>query len=158
MNKAVEELCIQGCKGSSSVLISDLWPKLNPILSKNGLVLCNNVKKAILSNLINIPSLEFESREGSRYTCDDNDLVKSYSVEECERMELKIVIPEHMVDNFTRIHEVEVSKSKLCKQELEALHLRKRVLQRIAIARLVHLLHLFLQNLRQIGQNLELMS
>ncbi|OIT38907.1 hypothetical protein A4A49_04790 [Nicotiana attenuata] len=50
-------------------------------------------------------------------------------------MELKIVVPEHMVDNFTRIHEVEVSKSKLCKQELEALHLRKRVLQRIAIAR-----------------------
>nr|XP_009761300.1 PREDICTED: uncharacterized protein LOC104213479 isoform X11 [Nicotiana sylvestris] len=135
VNKAVEELCIQGCKGNSSVLISNLWPKLNPILSKNGLVLCNNVKKAILSNLINIPGLEFKSREGSRYTCDDNDLVKSYSVEECERMELKIVVPEHMVDNFTRIHEVEVFKSKLCKQELEALHLRKRVLQRIAIAR-----------------------
>nr|XP_016475854.1 PREDICTED: uncharacterized protein LOC107797468 isoform X7 [Nicotiana tabacum] len=135
VNKAVEELCIQGCKGNSSVLISNLWPKLNPILSKNGLVLCNNVKKAILSNLINIPGLEFKSREGSRYTCDDNDLVKSYSVEECERMELKIVVPEHMVDNFTRIHEVEVFTSKLCKQELEALHLRKRVLQRIAIAR-----------------------
>ncbi|XP_070044339.1 uncharacterized protein [Nicotiana tomentosiformis] len=126
VNKAVEELCIQSFKGGNSIPITDLWPKLKPYLSENGVVLCNNVKKAILSSLINIPGLEFETK--------DNDLVKC-TAEECERMELKIVVPEHMLDNFTRIHEVEVSKSKLCKQELEALHLRKRVLQRIAIAR-----------------------
>ncbi|XP_060172125.1 uncharacterized protein LOC132603197 isoform X2 [Lycium barbarum] len=128
VNKAVEELCIQGCKGCASVPISNLWLKLKPYLSINGLALCGNVKKGILSNLINIPGLEFETKDG-------NNLVKC-SVEEREILDdLNIVVPEQMLDNFSRIHEVEVSKSKLSKQELEALHLRKRVLQRIAIAR-----------------------
>ncbi|MCD7453378.1 hypothetical protein HAX54_020793 [Datura stramonium] len=137
VNKALEELCKECCKGggSTSVRISNLWPKLKPYLSINGLVLCGNVKKAILSNLISIPGIEFESGEGVRYSCGgDIDLVKC-SVEECERLDLKIVVAESMLDNFTRIHEVEVSKSKLGTQELKALHLRKRVLQRIAVER-----------------------
>ncbi|XP_060196659.1 uncharacterized protein LOC132625981 isoform X2 [Lycium barbarum] len=151
VNKAIEELCIQCCKGSSnSVPIHNLWLNLKPYLSKNGISLCGTVKKAVLSNLINIPGLEFESIDcsitsrggstgsGLEFESKDgniNDVVKC-SVEECERLDdLNIVVPKSMLDNFSRIHEVEVSKSKLSKQELEALHLRKRVLQRIAIAR-----------------------
>ncbi|KAJ0700699.1 putative B-block binding subunit of TFIIIC, tfc3, extended winged-helix domain-containing protein [Helianthus annuus] len=116
--KALEEICSQGLNG---LTLRDLWPKLNPHISSN---LSSDVKRALWSNIINLPSLRFEC-EGVKY---DARNPKIQSVEDSEAMELRIVAAEHLLDSFVGIYDIKASDAAVSK-------IQRRVLERLAIAR-----------------------
>ncbi|KAI3512502.1 hypothetical protein L1887_19818 [Cichorium endivia] len=118
---ALEEICSQAAKG---LALSGLWSKIHSHLSSNGLHLCTNVKKALWSNLLNIPSLQFECK-GSSYAAEDP---KIQSFEDAEAIDLRIVAAEHLVDSFVGIYDIKASNSGISQRE-------RRALERLAIAR-----------------------
>lgn len=121
VNGALEEICSQGVKGLN---LRDLWSKIHSHLSSNGLPLCPNVKKAVWSNLINIPSLRFECK-GVSYDAEDP---KIQSFEDSEGMDLKIVAAEHMLNNFIGLYDITASDAGISQ-------IQRRALERLAIAR-----------------------
>ena len=123
VNGALDEICSQGVKG---VNLRDLWSKIHSHLSSNGLSLYPNVKKAVWSNLLNIPSLRFECN-GVSY---DAENPKIQSIEDSEGMDLKIVAAEHMLNSFVGIYDIAASDSGISQ-------IQRRTLERLAIARFV---------------------
>ncbi|MCD7449709.1 hypothetical protein HAX54_001138 [Datura stramonium] len=121
VNSALEEICSHG---DSGLHLSKLWAKLQPSVSSQGLKLCPNVKKVLWFNLIDIPGLKFESN-GVVYSSVDS-CVRSF--EQSERLDLKIVAPEHMCNGFIGIYDIDASDAKLSKHE-------RRVLDRLATVR-----------------------
>ncbi|KAK6779378.1 hypothetical protein RDI58_021562 [Solanum bulbocastanum] len=121
VNSSLEEICSHG---DSGLHLSKLWPKLQPSISSHGLKLCPNVKKVIWFNLINIPGLKFESN-GVVYSSTDS-CIRSF--EHSERLDLKIIAPEHMCDAFIGVYDIEASDAKLSDRE-------RRVLRYLATVR-----------------------
>ncbi|KAJ9559704.1 LOW QUALITY PROTEIN: hypothetical protein OSB04_004864 [Centaurea solstitialis] len=131
---ALEEICFQGVKGliypqpedqaqdqQEGLTLHRLWHHLSS--KSNGLHLCNNnnVKKALWSNLLNVQTLRFQY-DGVSY---DAGSPMIQSLEDAERMELKILAPEHLLKSFVGIHHHDVP------------HQYHPLLYRIAIARFV---------------------
>lgn len=123
---ALEEICSQG---STGIPLRTLWSKINPNLQINGLNLCNNVKKAIWLNLLNIPSLNFECN-GVLF---DSGNPKIQLVDECEAMDLKIVAKECLLNNFVGIYDIKASDAGVSQPQ-------RRTLERLAIARFVYVI------------------
>ncbi|KVH97943.1 hypothetical protein Ccrd_023863 [Cynara cardunculus var. scolymus] len=117
LNRALEEICSQGVKGLN---LRHLWPKIH----SNGLPLCPNVKKALWSNLLNIPSLRFECKAVS-YDAQDPNI---QSFQDSEGMDLKIVAAEHMLNSFIGLYDITASDAGISQ-------LQRRALERLAIAR-----------------------
>ncbi|KAL4560086.1 hypothetical protein LXL04_032234 [Taraxacum kok-saghyz] len=118
---ALEEICSQGANG---LTLRGLWSKIPTHLSSNGLHLCTNVKKALWSNLLNIPSLRFECK-GVPYNADDT---KIQSFEDAEAIDLRIVAAEHLLNSFVGIYDIKASDAGISQTQ-------HRALQRLAIAR-----------------------
>lgn len=118
---ALEEICSQGVTG---LTLHELWSKIQSHLTSNGLPLCSNVKKALWSNLLNIPSLRFECG-GVRF---DAANPKIQSVVDAEAMELKVVAVEHLLDSFYGIYDIKASDAGISEPQ-------RRVLERLAVAR-----------------------
>lgn len=115
VSAALEEICSQGANGIS---LKELWPKL-----QSSIYLCNNVKQALWTNLLNVPNLQFKARNVS-YTPSD-DSVRSF--EDSERLNLKIVAAEHLRNPFLGLYEDASIPSP-----------QRRALERVAIARFVN--------------------
>ncbi|KAD3068691.1 hypothetical protein E3N88_36571 [Mikania micrantha] len=118
VHKALEEICSQGANG---LTLSVLWSKIHPHTSSNGLPLCANVKKALWSNLLNIPGLRFECK-GVSYDAGNPEI---QSVDDSEAMDLKIVAADHLFNSFVGIYDI---KAGLSQQQ-------RCILERLAIAR-----------------------
>lgn len=123
VNSALEEICAVGITG---LTLPNLWPKLQQSFISNGLHPCLNVKKALWTNLLNIPGLQFESR-GVCYDPQDSVIV---SVEDSEKLNLKIVAAEHLRNCFVGLYDLKASNTGISVQG-------RRALERIAIARFV---------------------
>ncbi|THG08515.1 hypothetical protein TEA_002148 [Camellia sinensis var. sinensis] len=121
VHSALEEICSHGVNGLS---LSTLWPNLLHSLSSHGLPLCHNVKKAIWTNLLNLPGLQFEA-QGVLYDSQDPEIRK---LEDCERLELKIVAAEHLRNSFVGIYDIKASDAGVSQPQ-------RRALERLAIAR-----------------------
>lgn len=118
---ALEEICSQGANG---LALRGLWSKIHTNLSSNGLHLCTNVKKALWSNLLNIPSLQFECK-GISYDAEDP---KIQSFEDAEAIDLRIVAAEHLLNSFVGIYDIKASDAGISQPQ-------RRALERLAIAR-----------------------
>ncbi|CAN4117294.1 unnamed protein product [Withania somnifera] len=114
VNTALEEIC---SNGDSGLHLSKLWPKLQSSISNQALKLCQNVKKVLWFNLIDIPGLKFECN-GVVYSSVDS-CVRSF--EQSEQLDLKIVAPEHLCDGFIGVYDIEASDAKLSKHERRVL-------------------------------------
>lgn len=121
VNSALEEICAVGATG---LTLPNLWPKLQSSFISNGLPPCLNVKKALWTNLLNVPGLQFESR-GVCYNCQDSVI---QSVEDSEKLNLKIVAAEHLRNCFVGMYDIKASNTGISVQG-------RRALERIAIAR-----------------------
>ncbi|KAL9157086.1 hypothetical protein ABFS82_09G122300 [Erythranthe guttata] len=124
VHSALEEICCEAAKG---LHLRDLWPKLSPYLASKGLPLCPNVKRAVWENLAEIPGLKLEAYGGVSSSNSTVDLIKC-TVEECEKMNVKIVAPEGMRKSFLGIYEMEASESGLSDTQ-------RIILERLAAAR-----------------------
>ena len=122
MFAALEEVCSQGANG---LALRSLWPNLHAAISSAGLDLSAGVKAAIWANLLKTPGLEFQERNVSR-NADDPAI---QSVEQCERLDLKIVAAEHLRDSFIGLYDVKASAV----TGISAV--QRGVLERLAIAR-----------------------
>ncbi|KAK6148741.1 hypothetical protein DH2020_016266 [Rehmannia glutinosa] len=120
VHSALEEIC---CEAANGLHLRNLWPKLSPYLASKGLPLCPNVKRAVWENLLEIPGLKLEACGGVA----SEDLIKC-TVEECEKMNVKIVAPEAMRKSFLGIYEMEASESSLSDTQ-------RLILERLAVAR-----------------------
>ncbi|KAL2516429.1 B-block binding subunit of TFIIIC [Forsythia ovata] len=123
VHSALEEICSEGANG---LPIQNLWPKLGPSLSSCGLSLCPDVKRALWVNLLDIPGLKFETGVG--FSCNSKEDLMKYSVEEWEQMNLKVVAPESLRNNFIGIYDIKASDSGISQPQ-------RRALERLAIAR-----------------------
>ncbi|MED6195389.1 hypothetical protein PIB30_037403, partial [Stylosanthes scabra] len=92
INAALEEIC--GHLGDGLTLAA-LWDKLegSPSLLSSGLHLSPSIKRAIWSNLLNIPTLRFEPRPSSR------------ELEDVDELNLKIIAQQSIVDNFMGLYD-----------------------------------------------------
>ena len=124
MNSALEEICAVGSKG---LTLPQLWPKLHSSLLSNGLPPCGNVKRALWASLLNVPGLHLESPGGVCYNCQDSVI---QSVEEAEKLNLKIVAAENLRNCFVGMYDIKASNAGISVQG-------RRALERIAIARFV---------------------
>ncbi|KAG5536532.1 hypothetical protein RHGRI_024082 [Rhododendron griersonianum] len=102
VHSALEEICSFGAAG---LPLPTLWPKLHSRLSSHGLPLCPNVKQSLWANLRNVPGLQFEAG-GASFGSNDPGI---QSVEECERLRLKIVAAEHLRDSFVGVYDIKAS-------------------------------------------------
>ncbi|KAK9071149.1 hypothetical protein SSX86_009717 [Deinandra increscens subsp. villosa] len=118
---ALEEICSQGASG---LTVRVLWSKIHSHASSNGLPLCTDVKKALWSNLLNIPSLRFEC-EGVEFDA-GNPRIQSF--EDSEAMDLTIVAAENLLNSFVGIYDIKASDAGISQPQ-------RRVLERLAIAR-----------------------
>ncbi|CAK9179893.1 unnamed protein product [Ilex paraguariensis] len=121
VHAALEEICSQGVNG---LTLPILWPKLQSPLSSQGLHLCPNVKKALWTNLLNIPGLQFGS-QGVSFNHQDPSI---QSIEESEKLNLKIVAAEHLRNSFVGIYDIKASDASISQPQ-------RRALERLAIAR-----------------------
>ncbi|KAH7867225.1 hypothetical protein Vadar_030631 [Vaccinium darrowii] len=119
---ALEEIC---CRGATGLLLQTLWPNLHSPLFSQNLPLCPNVKKALWTNLLNVPGLQFQAK-GVSYDSNDPEI---QSVEECERLCLKIVAAEHLRNCFVGVYDITASDAAISQPQRPAL-------ERLAIARL----------------------
>ncbi|GER53573.1 B-block binding subunit of TFIIIC [Striga asiatica] len=124
VHSALEEICSAAANG---LHLRSLWPRLGPQLASEGLPLGPNVKRALWENLLEIPGLKLESSDGCALDSSKQDLVKR-TVEECEKMNVKIVAPESMRKSFLGIYEMESSESGLS-------DIQRLILERLAVAR-----------------------
>lgn len=121
VHAALEEICSRGAAGVS---LPELWLKLQPALPSHGFTLSPKFKELLWTNLLDIPDLQFKSH-GSAYSPRD-DCIRS--VGDSERLNLRIVAPEHLRDSFVGIYDVDASDAKVSTQQ-------RRVLELLAIAR-----------------------
>ncbi|KAL6514977.1 hypothetical protein OROGR_020556 [Orobanche gracilis] len=123
VHSALEEIC---CGAANGLHLRNLWPKLRPYLTSQGLPLCPNVKRAVWKYLMDVPGLQLEVRDGSAYS-NSEDLMKC-TVEECEKLNVKIVAPGSMRKSFLGIYEMEAPESSLS-------DFQRLILERLAVAR-----------------------
>ncbi|XP_057514430.1 uncharacterized protein LOC130796146 isoform X2 [Actinidia eriantha] len=102
VHAAFEEVCSHGATG---LAVATLWTSLRSHLVSRGLRLCDGVKKALWANILNISGLRFEAH-GVSY---DSGYPKIHSVDESERLELKIVAAEHLCNSFVKIYDIKAS-------------------------------------------------
>ena len=121
VHAALEEVCSHGAAG---LAVAAMWPSLHSPLSSRGLRLCDGVKAALWTNLLNIPGLRFEAH-GVSYDPGDPQI---QSIDESERLELKIVAAEHLCNNFVGIYDIKASDAGISQTQ-------RRALERLAIAR-----------------------
>ncbi|XP_057504442.1 uncharacterized protein LOC130787950 isoform X1 [Actinidia eriantha] len=121
VHAALEEVCSHGAAG---LAVAAMWPSLHSPLSSRGLRLCDGVKAALWTNLLNIPGLRFEAH-GVSYDPGDP---KIQSIDESERLELKIVAAEHLCNNFVGVYDIKASDAGISQTQ-------RRALERLAIAR-----------------------
>ncbi|CAA0814592.1 B-block binding subunit of TFIIIC [Striga hermonthica] len=124
VHSALEEICSAAANG---LHLRSLWTRLDPQLASQGLPLGPNVKRAVWENLLEIPGLKLEACDGCALDSSKQDLVKR-TVEECEKMDVKIVAPESMRKSFLGIYEMESSESGLS-------DMQRLILERLAVAR-----------------------
>ncbi|GFP90591.1 hypothetical protein PHJA_001203200 [Phtheirospermum japonicum] len=124
IHSALDEIC---CGAANGVHLRNLWPKLSPHFASQGLPLCPNVKQAVWENLLEIPRLKFEACNGGASSSSAADLIKC-TVEDCEKMNVKIVAPESMRKSFLGIYEMEAPESSLS-------DIQRLILERLAVAR-----------------------
>lgn len=98
INAALEEICSQLQNG---LPVAALWPRLQPVLSASNLDLSPGVKKAIWANLLRIPTLRFEV-QNEAYNPGDPSI---QSIEDAEKLNLKIVPKRNLIDNFLGLYE-----------------------------------------------------
>lgn len=120
-SSALEEICAQGTTG---LLLSSLWPKLGPELSSCGLGLSPPVKSSVWANLLQIPALEFHARNAA-FTPTDPSI---QSVEDAEKMKLKLVAKESLRDNFVGLYDAQSAISNISSRQ-------RLTLERLAAAR-----------------------
>nr|GMD41481.1 General transcription factor 3C polypeptide 1 like [Ipomoea batatas]GMD46254.1 General transcription factor 3C polypeptide 1 like [Ipomoea batatas] len=118
---ALEEICSRGAAG---LPLRELWSELQPALSSHGFTLSPKFKQLLWTNLLDIPDLQFKSNRGAYGPRDD--CIRS--VVDSERLNLTIFAPEHLLDSFVGIYDVEASDAKVSVQQ-------RRVLELLAIAR-----------------------
>ncbi|XP_038903737.1 uncharacterized protein LOC120090216 isoform X2 [Benincasa hispida] len=121
VSSAVEEICSQGQNG---LALRNLWSRLEPSLSASGLDLSNGVKAAVWTQLLRVPSLQFEASKGFHDAKDPS--IQSF--EDAERLNLKVVAKEHLRDSFVGLYNVRSAGSNMSAHQ-------RRVLERLAIAR-----------------------
>lgn len=120
VNSALEEIC---CGAANGLHLSDLWAKISPTLSARGLPICPSVKREVWKNLEEIPGLKLVACDGAALEA----MFKS-SVEECEKMNVKIVAPEAMRRSFLGIYDTGTSES-------TSTDVQRIILERLAVAR-----------------------
>ncbi|CAI9753733.1 unnamed protein product [Fraxinus pennsylvanica] len=123
VHSALEEICSQGTNG---LPIQNLWSKLVPSLSSQGLSLCPDVKRALWVKFLDIPGLHFET--GVKVSCKSKEDLMKHSVEEWEQMNLKVVAPESLRNHFIGIYDIKASDSGISQPQ-------RRALELLAIAR-----------------------
>ncbi|XP_047341147.1 uncharacterized protein LOC124944847 [Impatiens glandulifera] len=121
VHAALEEICSEGATG---IHLSDLWLRLLSPLTGHGIHPCDNVKKELWSNLLHIPSLQFQSK-GTLYDSTDSII---QSVVESERLKLKIVASEKLRNCSVGVYDVKTSDANLSK-------IQRHTLKRLADAR-----------------------
>lgn len=121
VSSAVEEICSQGQNG---LTLRNLWSRLEPSLSASGLDLSNGVKTAVWTQLLSIPSLQFDA---GKVTYDAKD-PSIQSFENAERLNVKVMGKEYLRDNFVGLYNVRSASSNMSAHQ-------RRVLERLAIAR-----------------------
>jgi general transcription factor 3C polypeptide 1 len=120
-SSALEEICFHGKTGLS---LASLWSQLNPCLSSSSLDLSLGVKKAVWAALLRVPSLRFWAGNVS-YTASD-PLIQS--LEDAEKLELKIAAEDCLRDNFLGLYNVHAANADIPLNQ-------RRALERIAISR-----------------------
>lgn len=123
LSSAVEEICSQGQNG---LTFRNLCSRLQPSLSDSGLDLSNGVKAALWTQLLRVPSLQFQADKVA-YSAKDPSV---QSFEDAERLNLKIVAEDHLRDSFVGLYNVRSAGSNMSAPQ-------RRVLERLAIARFV---------------------
>ncbi|KAG0482922.1 hypothetical protein HPP92_011006 [Vanilla planifolia] len=123
ISSAVEEICVQGASG---IRIAELWRNLHATVSSCGFQLSIAVKKVIWGRLLAHPGLQFMS-SGSIL---ERKAVCRESLEGLERIELSIVADEHLRDSFLGLYDLKQAP------HYEISHVQRRVLERLAMARL----------------------
>ncbi|XP_022972207.1 uncharacterized protein LOC111470808 [Cucurbita maxima] len=121
VSSAVEEICSQGQNG---LTLRNLWSRLEPSLSASGLDLSNGVKTALWTQLLSIPSLQFDAGKVN-YDAKDPSI---QSFENAERLNVKVMGKEYLRDNFVGLYNVRSASSNMSAHQ-------RRVLERLAIAR-----------------------
>ncbi|KAJ7951536.1 putative B-block-binding subunit of tfiiic protein [Quillaja saponaria] len=114
INTAVEEIC---CQLDNGLTLTVLWSKLQPFLATSNLDLSPGVKKAIWANLLRVPTLRFVS-ENELCSSDDPSI---QSFEDAEKLNLKIVAQQNLMDNFFGIYNVPSVNAKLPPKQRRAL-------------------------------------
>ncbi|PWA34054.1 B-block binding subunit of TFIIIC [Artemisia annua] len=116
---ALEQVCSQGAAGLT-------LPHLYTKLTTPHLHLCPNLKQALWTSLLTIPTLRFQfSKGGSFLDCGD---VRIRGVEEAEKMEVRVVAVECLVNSFVGIYDIVASDAGVSERQ-------RKVLERLAIAR-----------------------
>lgn len=123
VNLAIEEIC---CGAAEGLQLSYLWAKIGPALAARGLPICPKVKQAVWENLVEIPGLKLVACDGTSSKLTEA-LIKR-TVEECEKMNLKIVAPEAMRRSFLGLYDVGTSES-------SSADIQRFILERLAVAR-----------------------
>lgn len=121
ISAVIDEVCSQTSNGIS---LTHLWPRIQKNLSSAGLHLCNGVKQAIWNRILTTPGLNFQAGGSSLGSVDPS----IQSVEESERLGLKIVAADHLRDSFLGLYDLKEANS-----DLSALH--RQALDRLAAAR-----------------------
>lgn len=124
VSSALEEIC---CGAANGLHLSDLWAKISPTLAARGLPICPNVKREVWENLAEIPGLKLVACDGAASSKPTEVMFKS-SVEECEKMDVKIVAPEAMRRSFLGIYDTGSSES-------TSADVQRIILERLAVAR-----------------------
>ncbi|KAJ6799562.1 uncharacterized protein M6B38_364900 [Iris pallida] len=112
VNAALEEICARGAAG---ILLSDLWPLLSATAGSS------IVRKSVLNSLLSLPCLRFSSSTSSSSS-------SRWSLEEAERLPLRVVAEEHLRDSFVGIDDLKAAGSEISETQ-------RRVLERIAASR-----------------------
>ncbi|RWV85474.1 hypothetical protein BHE74_00053359 [Ensete ventricosum] len=120
---AIEEVCGRAAAG---IPVAELWPSLRGALSGAGLPLCDAVYKVIWVRLLAHPGLRFEAH-GSPLGSQDPSI---QSLEEAQRVGVKIVAEDHLRDSFLGIYDLKASSSDISQ-------IQRAALERLAAARKV---------------------
>ncbi|KAJ8464908.1 hypothetical protein OPV22_027460 [Ensete ventricosum] len=118
---AIEEVCGRAAAG---IPVAELWPSLRGALSGAGLPLCDAVYKVIWVRLLAHPGLRFEAH-GSPLGSQDPSI---QSLEEAQRVGVKIVAEDHLRDSFLGIYDLKASSSDISQ-------IQRAALERLAAAR-----------------------
>ncbi|XP_068654207.1 uncharacterized protein [Aristolochia californica] len=119
--EALNEVCT---RKSDGLTLNDLWPLLRNPLSSSGLHLCDGVKQAIWNAILNLPALRFEAH-GSALSPHNPSI---QSVEESEKLGLKIIAADHLIDSSLGLYDLKYSDAELSAHQ-------RQTLEQLAIAR-----------------------